>query len=151
MAAMVSQIKFCGPSLNGSPVIPCTNSGSTHTHMYTHRQMHGSNDNTQRPKLALGKYTTAKDKSICWMLWSYVSLLYSNKSIPDKLHKCLGPNLLAKINQPTFLRRAMKNGTRITGQSRQPTTSLHTWLITWDIKGCLCLFKQHSPKHTPDW
>ena len=20
-----------------------------------------------------------------------------------------------------------------------------------DIKGCLCLFKHHSPKHTPDW
>ena len=49
------------------------------------------------------------------------------------------------------LRRAMKSGTRITGQLRQSTTSLHTWPITWDIKGCLCLFKHHSPKHTPDW
>ena len=51
----------------------------------------------------------------------------------------------------TFLRRAMNSGTRITGQLRQPTTSLHTWPITWDIKGCLCLFKHHSLKHTPDW
>ena len=34
---------------------------------------------------------------------------------------------------------------------RQPTTFLHTWSITWDIKGCLCLFKHHSPKHTLDW
>ena len=50
-----------------------------------------------------------------------------------------------------FLRRAMNSGTCITGQLRQPTTSLHTWPITWDIKGCLCLFKQNSPKHTPDW
>ena len=50
-----------------------------------------------------------------------------------------------------FLRRAMKSGTRITGQLRQPTTSLHTWPITWDIKGCLYLFEHHSPKHTPDW
>ena len=50
-----------------------------------------------------------------------------------------------------FLRRAMKSGTRITDQLRQPTTSLHTWPITWDIKECLCLFKHHSPKHTPDW
>ena len=38
-----------------------------------------------------------------------------------------------------FLRRAMKSGTRITGQLRQPTTSFHTWPITWDIKGvCVC-------------
>ena len=50
-----------------------------------------------------------------------------------------------------FLRRAMNSGTRITGQLRQPTISLYTWTITWDIKGCLCLFKHHSPKHTPDW
>ena len=50
-----------------------------------------------------------------------------------------------------FLRRAMKSGTLITGQLRQPTTSLHTCPITWDIKGCLCLFKHHSPRHTPDW
>ena len=49
-----------------------------------------------------------------------------------------------------FLWRAMNSGTRIIGQLRQPTTYLHTWLITWDIIGCLCLFKQHSPKHTPD-
>ena len=56
-----------------------------------------------------------------------------------------------KRNKDAFLRRAMKSGTRITDQLRQPTTSLHTWLITWDIKGCLCSFKQHSPKHTPDW
>ena len=40
----------------------------------------------------------------------------------------------------SYLRRAMNSGTRITGQLRQPTTSLHTWLITWDIKGCQCLF-----------
>ena len=45
---------------------------------------------------------------------------------------------------PAFLQRAMKSGTRITGQLRQPTTSLHTWPNTWDIKGCLCLFKHHS-------
>ena len=51
----------------------------------------------------------------------------------------------------SFVRRAMNSGTRITGQLRQPTTSLHTWPITWGIKGCLCLFKHHSPKHTPDW
>ena len=51
----------------------------------------------------------------------------------------------------SFLRRAMNCGTHITGQLRQPTTPLHTWPITWDIKGCLCLFKHHSPKHTPDW
>ena len=49
----------------------------------------------------------------------------------------------------SFLRRAMNCGTRITGQLRQPTTSLHTWPITWDIEGCLCLFKYHSPMHTP--
>ena len=35
----------------------------------------------------------------------------------------------------------MNSGTRITGQLRQPTTSLHTWPIAQDIKGCLCLFK----------
>ena len=60
---------------------------------------------------------------------------------------------LSLINQllAPFLWRAMNCGTRITGQLRQPTTSLHTWTITWDIKGCLCLFKHHSPKHTPDW
>ena len=51
----------------------------------------------------------------------------------------------------SFLQRAMNCGTRITGQLPQPTTSLHTWPITWDIKGCMCLFKYHSPKHTPDW
>ena len=45
----------------------------------------------------------------------------------------------------------MNCGTRITGQLQQPTTSLHTWPNTWDIKGCLCLFKQHNPKHTTDW
>ena len=50
-----------------------------------------------------------------------------------------------------FLRRAMNCGTSITGQLRQPTTSFHTWPITWYIKGCLCLFKHHSPMHTPDW
>ena len=44
----------------------------------------------------------------------------------------------------------MNSGTRITGQLGQPTTSLHTWPITWDIKGCLCLFKHHSLRHTPD-
>ena len=43
-------------------------------------------------------------------------------------------------SQNPFLRRAVNYGTRITGQLRQPTTSLHTWPITWDIKGCLCLF-----------
>ena len=61
------------------------------------------------------------------------------------------PSYLILSYQYTFLRRAMNCGTRITGQLRQPTTSLHTWPITWDIKGCLCLFKHHSPKHTPDW
>ena len=55
------------------------------------------------------------------------------------------------VEPSTFLRTAMNCGTRITGQLRQPTTSLHTWPITWDIKGCLCLFKHHNPKHTPDW
>ena len=41
--------------------------------------------------------------------------------------------------------------TRTFGQVRQPTTSLHTWPITWDIEECLCLFKHHIPRHTPDW
>ena len=40
----------------------------------------------------------------------------------------------------TFLRRAMNCGTRRTGKWRLPTTSLHIWPITWDIKGvCVCL------------
>ena len=56
-----------------------------------------------------------------------------------------------EVTMWAFLRRAMNCGTCITGQLRQPTTSLHTWPITWGIKGCLCLFKHHSPKHTPDW
>ena len=45
----------------------------------------------------------------------------------------------AYIPATAFLRRVMNCGTRITGQLWQPTISLHTWPITWDIKGCLCL------------
>ena len=64
---------------------------------------------------------------------------------------CQQPSRPCHLRRP-FLRRAMNCGTRrITGQLRQPTTSLHTWPVTWDIKGCLCLFKHHSLKHTPDW
>ena len=42
-------------------------------------------------------------------------------------------------------------GTCITDQLQQPTTSFHIWAITWNTKGSLCLFKHHSPRHTPDW
>ena len=46
----------------------------------------------------------------------------------------------------SFLRSTMDSGTHITGQLRHSTTSLHTWPIIWDIKGCLYLFKHHSPR-----
>ena len=39
----------------------------------------------------------------------------------------------------------MNYGTHKTGQLRQPTTSLHTWPIAWDIKGCLCLLNIIAP------
>ena len=52
------------------------------------------------------------------------------------------------VESKPFLQRAMNSGTRITGQLRQSTTSLHAWPITWDIRGCMCLFEQHSTKHT---
>ena len=73
--------------------------------------------------------------------------------LPPHLANYLGHQRVSqnKFSMTTFLRRAMNCGTRITGQLRQPNTSLHTWPITWDIKGCQCLFKHHSPKHTPDW
>ena len=66
----------------------------------------------------------------------------------NQTHHCA---FVVGVNVFAFLRRAMKSSTRITGQLRQPTTSLNTWPITWDIKWCLCLFNHHSPKHTPDW
>ena len=71
-------------------------------------------------------------------------------SVPMKQPRRIWINGLYKFSR-AGCRRTMNSGTRITGQLRQPTTSLHTWPVTWDIKGCLCLFKHHSPKHTPDW
>ena len=63
--------------------------------------------------------------------------------IPKAMHTALFK--LWFVALVSLLRRAMNCGTRITGQLRRPTTSLHTWPITWGIKGCLCLFKYHSP------
>ena len=83
---------------------------------------------------------TYYDKRSGYVLWKH------NWRLAWKLVSIMAADALVP-----FLRRAMNCGTRITGQLRQPTTSLHTWPITWDIKGCLCLFKHHSPKHTPDW
>ena len=39
-----------------------------------------------------------------------------------------------------FLRRALKFGTCVSGYLPQPTTSLHTCPITWDLKGYLYFF-----------
>ena len=43
----------------------------------------------------------------------------------------------------------MNSGIRITGQLRQPTTSLHTRPIT--LQQSMYLFKHHITGHTPDF
>ena len=87
-----------------------------------------------------------------------ITCVFITQSIRLKNFTCERDNLeisniwiISFVISDAFLRSAMNCGTRITGWLRQPTTSLHTWPITRDIKACLCLFIRHSPKHPPGW